>query len=91
MGLPKENPEGYKDSSPVNFAADLHGRLLEVHGTSDDNVHMQNTIAMINALIEAGKIRPVIEKVFPLDQIAEAHRVSEQGHVRGKLVVKISS
>ena len=45
----------------------------------------------ISALIEAGKIRPVIEKVFPLDQIAEAHRLSETGHVRGKLVVKVSS
>ncbi len=45
----------------------------------------------ISALIEAGKIRPVIEKVFPLDQIAEAHRLSEAGHVRGKLVVKVSS
>jgi NADPH:quinone reductase-like Zn-dependent oxidoreductase len=44
-----------------------------------------------NALIEAGKIGPVIEKVFPLEEIAEAHRLSEQGHVRGKLVVKISS
>jgi NADPH:quinone reductase-like Zn-dependent oxidoreductase len=45
----------------------------------------------ISALIEAGKIRPVIEKVFPLDQIAEAHRLSETGHVRGKLVVRVSS
>ena len=45
----------------------------------------------INALIEAGKIRPVIEKVFPLEEIAEAHRLSEQGHVRGKLVVRISN
>ncbi|MGA8874098.1 MAG: alpha/beta fold hydrolase [Candidatus Korobacteraceae bacterium] len=55
MGLPKENEAGYKDSSPVNFAADLHGQLLEVHGTSDDNVHVQNTIQMVNNLIEAGK------------------------------------
>jgi NADPH:quinone reductase-like Zn-dependent oxidoreductase len=45
----------------------------------------------ITALIEAGKIRPVVEKIFPLEQIAEAHRLSETGHVRGKLVVKISS
>ena len=45
----------------------------------------------INALIEAGKIRPVVEKVFTLEQIAEAHRLSEAGHVRGKLVVRISS
>jgi NADPH:quinone reductase-like Zn-dependent oxidoreductase len=43
----------------------------------------------ISALIEAGKIRPVIEKVFPLEQIAEAHRLSEAGHVRGKLVISI--
>lgn len=45
----------------------------------------------INALIEAGKLRPVIEKVFPLEQIAEAHRLSEMGHVRGKLAVEVSS
>jgi len=39
----------------VNFAADLHGKLLEVHGTSDDNVHLQNTIQMVNNLINANK------------------------------------
>jgi dipeptidyl-peptidase 4 len=55
MGLPKEDEDGYKKSSPVNFAADLHGKLLEVHGTGDDNVHMQNTIQMVNAFINAGK------------------------------------
>ncbi len=55
MGLPKDNPDGYKDSSPVNFPGDLHGKLLEVHGTSDDNVHMQNTIQMVNGFIDAGK------------------------------------
>ncbi len=55
MGLPKQNEEGYKKSSPVDFAADLRGNLLEVHGTGDDNVHMQNTIQMVNAFINAGK------------------------------------
>jgi NADPH:quinone reductase-like Zn-dependent oxidoreductase len=43
----------------------------------------------INTLIESNKLRPVIEKVFPLEEIAEAHRVSEQGHVRGKLVIRV--
>jgi dipeptidyl-peptidase-4 len=55
MGLPVDNQEGYRKSSPVNFSADLHGSLLEVHGTSDDNVHMQNTIQMVNAFINSGK------------------------------------
>ena len=55
MGLPKDNEAGYKNSSPVNAAKNLHGHILEVHGTSDDNVHVQNTIQMIEAYIEAGK------------------------------------
>jgi dipeptidyl-peptidase-4 len=54
MGLPKENTQGYTSSSPLSSAARLKGRLLEVHGTSDDNVHLQNTMQMINAFIEAG-------------------------------------
>jgi dipeptidyl-peptidase-4 len=54
MGLPKDNADGYKDSSPVHFAHDLHGRLLEVHGTSDDNVHLQNTLQMAGSFIDAG-------------------------------------
>lgn len=54
-GLVPENEAAYKKSSPINFAGQLHGRLLEVHGTSDDNVHMQNTMQMINALINADK------------------------------------
>jgi dipeptidyl-peptidase-4 len=54
-GLVPDNEAGYKKSSPVNFADRLHGHLLEVHGTSDDNVHMQNTMQMINSFINAGK------------------------------------
>jgi len=55
MGLPTDNEDGYRKSSPLNFAADLHGSLLEVHGTSDDNVHLQNTIQMVNGFINSGK------------------------------------
>ncbi|HLY43248.1 MAG TPA: alpha/beta fold hydrolase [Terracidiphilus sp.] len=53
MGLPSENPDGYKDLSVVNSAAKLKGHLLMVHGTGDDNVHMENTIQFIQKLIEA--------------------------------------
>jgi dipeptidyl-peptidase-4 len=54
-GLVPADEAAYQKSSPVNFAARLHGDLLEVHGTSDDNVHMQNTMQMVNAFINAGK------------------------------------
>ena len=55
MGLVPEFEAAYKKISPVTYAQQLHGHLVEVHGTSDDNVHVQNTMQMINALIDAGK------------------------------------
>lgn len=54
MGLPKDNGAAYDDSI-VSAASSLHGSLLLVHGSSDDNVHLQNTIQMSDALIKAGK------------------------------------
>jgi dipeptidyl-peptidase-4 len=55
MGLPQDNSESYKKSSPVNYAGTLHSHLLIAHGTGDDNVHMQNTVQMIEAFVETGK------------------------------------
>ncbi len=55
MGLPENNPDGYKNGSPVTFAKNLLGNLLLVHGTGDDNVHYQNTEALVNALVVANK------------------------------------
>lgn len=55
MGLLKDDKAGYEMSDVTKSAANLHGALLLVHGTSDDNVHFQNSIQMINALINAGK------------------------------------
>jgi dipeptidyl-peptidase-4 len=55
MGLPANNPEGYKVSSTLNFAHLLKGNLLLIHGTTDDNVHTQNTMQLIDALQKAGK------------------------------------
>jgi dipeptidyl-peptidase-4 len=55
MGTPQNNPEGYKKSSPVHAAKNLHGKLLLIHGAIDDNVHMQNTIQFIYELQKAGK------------------------------------
>ncbi|MEM9293273.1 MAG: DPP IV N-terminal domain-containing protein [Acidobacteriota bacterium] len=52
---PKDNPEGYRLSSPVTHAANLEDALFLVHGTADDNVHPNNTFALSKALIDAGK------------------------------------
>jgi dipeptidyl-peptidase 4 len=55
MGRPQDNPEGYRKSSAVEAAKDLSGKLLIIHGTIDDNVHLQNSIQFVNALQLAGK------------------------------------
>jgi dipeptidyl-peptidase-4 len=55
MGLLNQDRAGYEQSDVTKSADKLHGALLLVHGTSDDNVHFQNSIQMINALINAGK------------------------------------
>ncbi|MHC5062189.1 MAG: S9 family peptidase, partial [Planctomycetota bacterium] len=51
MGLPKDNPEGFKDGSPITHAHRLKGNLLLVHGTGDDNCHYQGFEALVNELI----------------------------------------
>ena len=55
MGLPQENVKGYHDGSPITFAAGLAGDLLIVHGSGDDNVHIQATELLVNRLIELNK------------------------------------
>jgi dipeptidyl-peptidase 4 len=55
MDTPQANPEGYKSSSVVNSAKDLHGRLMLIHGEIDDNVHMANTMQLVHALQKANK------------------------------------
>lgn len=55
MGLPLENPEGYKNSAPLGKAGSIRSPLLLVHNFQDDNVHFQNTMQMADALERAGK------------------------------------
>lgn len=55
MGLPADNPDGYRDGSPVNFAQNLAGNLLIIHGTGDDNVHYQNAEQLVNRLVSLNK------------------------------------
>jgi dipeptidyl-peptidase 4 len=55
MGTPQDNPQGYDASSVVKAAKNLHGRLLLLHGEMDDNVHVQNTLQLIDELQKAEK------------------------------------
>ena len=55
MGTPQNNPEGYAESSPITHAAKLKGNFLLIHGTSDDNVHFQNSANFVSALEKANK------------------------------------
>lgn len=55
MQTPQENPSGYDENSPLNYAKLLKGNFLLVHGSGDDNVHVQNSMRMINALVKENK------------------------------------
>ena len=55
MTTPQENASGYDENSPINHVDKLKGDFLLIHGTGDDNVHVQNTMRMVEALIQANK------------------------------------
>ena len=55
MRTPQENKNGYDDNSPINHVDKLQGNYLLIHGAADDNVHYQNTMEMVNAMVAANK------------------------------------
>jgi dipeptidyl-peptidase 4 len=71
MGLPGENVDGFTQGSPINFAHQLKGNLLLIHGTGDDNCHYQATEALINELIRHNK--PFSMMAYP----NRSHAISE--------------
>jgi dipeptidyl-peptidase-4 len=81
-GLPRDNPAGYDDNSPINYAGLLKGKLLLIHGSGDDNVHVQNSYEMAKALVKADKQFDMM--VYPDDN----HSMWPAGssHVRQKIV-----
>ena len=83
-GLPQDNPAGYDDNSPINFADRLSNNtsLLIIHGTADDNVHFQNAVEMSRALNRAGKQYDMM--VYP-DQ-NHSMRPDDMYNVRQKMV-----
>ena len=79
MGLPRDNAEGYRIGSPINFAEGLKGKLLIVHGSGDDNVHYQGTERLVNRLIELGK--PFDMMVYPNRTHAIAEGPGTTAHI----------
>lgn len=85
LRTPQENPGGYDDNSPVNYADKLEGNYLLVHGTGDDNVHVQNSYRMINSLIEANK-------QFDMHIVPDrAHGIRKGANVRLNLFTKMTN
>ncbi|MFM7758835.1 MAG: S9 family peptidase [Crocinitomicaceae bacterium] len=55
MRTPQENQNGYDLNSPINYVQQMKGKYLLIHGSADDNVHYQNALEMVNALVKANK------------------------------------
>ena len=83
LGLPSENEEGYKLSSPVHQAANLKSALMLVHNFEDDNVLFQHTLKMMDALQRAGKQFDLL--LYP----QKTHHVS--GTVRKQMLESMTS
>lgn len=81
MDQPEENPAGYKDNSLLNYAANLKGKLLLIHGTSDDVVVEQHNLSMVKKFVEAG----VQVDYFPYPM----HKHNVSGKDRVHLIEKI--
>jgi dipeptidyl-peptidase 4 len=71
MGLPADNPGGYRDGSPISHAEGLRGNLLMIHGTGDDNCHYQNCERLVDRLIALNK--PFSMLAYP----NRSHSISE--------------
>ncbi len=72
MGLLDENKDGYRDGSPINFAKNLTGNLMIIHGTADDNVHYQSFEMLTNELIKNNKMFSMMS--YPM----RSHSINER-------------
>ena len=83
MGVPTTNAAGYRLGSPIHFAEGLKGDLLIIHGSGDDNVHVQGTERLVNRLVELGK--PFDLMIYPNRTHAIAEGAGTTVHVYRKI------
>ncbi len=70
LGFPEKNPEAYKRSSPISYADQLQRPLLILHGMSDDNVHVQDSMQLIEKLVRLGKTQYFEAMLYPSESHA---------------------
>ncbi|SDD94552.1 dipeptidyl-peptidase-4 [Pricia antarctica] len=80
MGLLKDNAEGYHDGSPINFAQNLEGNLMIIHGTADDNVHYQSFEMLVDRLIKHNKLFSMMS--YPMRSHSINERENTSYHLR---------
>ena len=80
MGLLEDNAKGYHDGSPINFAQNLEGNLMIIHGTADDNVHYQSFEMLVNRLIKHNKMFDMMS--YPMRAHSIYERENTSYHLR---------
>ncbi len=80
MGLLEDNAKGYHDGSPINFAQNLEGNLMIIHGTADDNVHYQSFEMLIDRLIAHNKLFDMMS--YPMRSHSIHERENTSYHLR---------
>jgi len=80
MSTPQDNPEGYRDGSPITHAHNLQGKLLIMHGTGDDNVHYQSFEMLTNELIKHNKLFD--QMIYPMRSHGIYERENTSYHLR---------
>jgi dipeptidyl-peptidase-4 len=83
MGMPQDNPDGYRDGSALTHAGNLRGKLLIVHGMIDENVHFRHTARFLNALQKAGRSCDLL--VYP-DERHSPRSERDRRNMHGQIV-----